>query len=341
MLIDTVVDRHDPRLFHRPHEDEKSAEIADVRDRELRLASTCENAWMTQTPWPHDVVETAEGDRLCVWRPTAAGQPARLHFAHATGFHAHTYAPLFALLPDIPVAAWDMRGHGASAPAGKLAGFNSWRDYARDLGTWLKQQEQPVWLAGHSVGATVSAQVAAEYPHQVRGLILIEPVFMSRQMGWLMRLGRLSGRQGAHKLVRGALRRRNGFASLDEAYQAYRGRGAFRTWSQAWLRAYVEYAFRDEAGTWMLRCEPAWESRSFALTPASPWAAVRKLSVPTHVWLGADAHSTTNLAARRSLRRLCSHARLQVWPDASHFLPMEHTEDLALRIRQLVQASPD
>lgn len=293
---------------------------------------------MTTNQWPQEVVETEEGDRLCVWRPTAAETPARLHFAHATGFHAHTYAPLFSLLNDVPIAAWDMRGHGASAEAGDLRRFKSWRIYARDLNAWLEQQESPVWLAGHSVGATISAELAAKNPDKVRGLILIEPVFMSRKLGWMLRAGRLTRRRSHNPLAVGALRRRNQFASVDKAYQAYRGRGAFKTWPDEWLSSYVEHAFRQEGDVLKLCCDPRWESRSFELTTANVWEFVRKLKVPTHVFLGATDHSTTNADARRTLLALCPHAQVQEWPEATHFLPMEYAEDVAGRIRELVMA---
>ncbi len=278
-------------------------------------------------------------DQLCMWRPTVTEQPARLHFAHATGFHAHTYTPLFSQLNDIPIAAWDMRGHGASAAAGDLRRFKSWQLYVRDLTAWLEQQDSPVWLAGHSVGATVSAEVAARNPEKVRGLILIEPVFMSRKLGWMLRAGRLTRRRSHNPLAVGALRRRNRFASRDKIYRAYRGRGAFKTWSEEWLQAYVEHAFRTEDGALMLCCDPRWESRSFELTLANPWESVRKLTVPTHVFLGATEHSTTNADARRTLQALCPQAQVEEWPEATHFLPMEHTAEVAARIRALMDGS--
>ncbi len=303
-----------------------------------RPAAACQNKPMTTNAWPHEVVQTEEGDQLCMWRPNGVEPPARLHFAHATGFHAHTYAPLFAQLADIPLAAWDMRGHGASAEAGDLRRFKSWHIYARDLGAWLRQQESPVWLAGHSVGATVSAELAASHPDKVRGLILIEPVFMSRKLGWMLRAGRLTRSRSHNPLAVGALRRRNAFDSLEMVYRAYRGRGAFKTWPEEWLSAYIEHAFQAEGDVLKLRCDPRWESRSFELTVPNPWDFVRKLKVPTHVFLGGTEHSTTNADARRTLQALCPLAQLEQWPDATHFLPMECTAELAARIRTLIEA---
>lgn len=289
--------------------------------------------------WNYESISVGQNNELRFWRPSRSDSPPRLHFAHATGFHAHTYAPLFAEISDIPIAAWDMRGHGFSADAGELQRFRSWKSYSRDLAYWLQQQPEPIWLAGHSVGATVSAQVASWHPEKVRGLILIEPVFMSRKQGWLIRAGRLSRRSSHNPLAVGALRRRNAFASLEAVYRAYRGRGAFKTWPEEWLRAYVEGAFRPDGAGLKLRCEPEWESRSFSLTPASSWDFVRKLKVPTTVFLGGVEHSTTNAASRRTLAALCPSAKQVVWEDCTHFLPMEKTASLALEIRQRVENS--
>lgn len=293
-----------------------------------------------QEEWPYESIRGSNNKALRYWRPTLSEQPAQLHFAHATGFHAHTYAPLFAELSDTPIAAWDMRGHGFSAEAGELQRFRSWKAYSRDLAEWLHRQPEPVWLAGHSVGATVSAQVASWHPEKVRGLILIEPVLMSRKQGWMIRAGRLSRRSSHNPLAVGALRRRNAFASFDKIYRAYRGRGAFKTWPEEWLRAYVEHAFFQDGEVLKLRCDPQWESRSFSLTVASPWDFVRRLQAPTYVYLGGVEHSTTNADSRRTLSALCPTAEQMEWPDCTHFLPMEKTALLAEDIHKRMRAEP-
>lgn len=301
------------------------------------IRGPCHNLEMTKKDWRKDAFRTVEGDELCFWRPVRADEPPLLHFAHATGFHAHTYAPLFEKLPDIPTAAWDMRGHGHSGPAGELRRFKSWRLYARDLAAWLEHQRQPVWLAGHSVGATVSAMVASRHPERVAGLILIEPVLMSRKQGLMIRAGRLTRRLSLNPLAAGALRRRNGFPSIEKVRRAYSGRGAFRTWPQEWLDSYIENAFSEgDDGLLHLRCDPRWESRSFMLTLSNPWDVVRKLKVPTTVLLGDPALSTTNADARHTLEALCPQSDRRDWPEATHFLPMEQTDAVADVVRSLV-----
>ena len=282
-----------------------------------------------------------DGATLQFWQPGRRSAPPLLHFAHATGFHAHTYAPLFALLQDIPLAAWDMRGHGHSAAAADPQHFRGWARFARDLTEWLLLQPAPVWLVGHSVGATVSTLVAARHPEKVRGLLLLEPVFLSRRQGWLLRMGRLTRRQVNTPLGAGALRRRALFDSPEQALQAYTGRGAFKTWPAEWLEAYVQHGLVATESGWTLRCTPDWEALCFDRVLASPWEAVRKLKVPVQVHLGELAQSTTNADARRVLSALAPHAEVREWPGASHFLPMEHTAEIAQIIRQAVLGEPE
>lgn len=103
-----------------------------------------------------------DGREIALWRwPRSAGRPA-LHWTHATGFHGLLYRPLLdELAGDCNVLAWDMRGHGASAEAANLATFRGWETYYRDLTAFLDNLVEPVWLAGHSIGATTSIMAAA------------------------------------------------------------------------------------------------------------------------------------------------------------------------------------
>lgn len=97
-----------------------------------------------------------DGREIALWRwPRSDG------WAHATGFHGRLYQPLLdELAGDCNVLAWDMRGHGASAEAADIATdfttLGGWETYYQDLTAWLESLAEPVWLAGHSIGATTS-----------------------------------------------------------------------------------------------------------------------------------------------------------------------------------------
>lgn len=118
------------------------------------------------------------------------GSGPTFHFAHATGFNAETYVPLLAPLADkLRILASDARGHGfTTLPTGPGVARN-WAIYREDLAKFLAATTKaPAILAGHSMGATVSAMIAAAFPDRVKALILIEPVLMPnilRLLNWI------------------------------------------------------------------------------------------------------------------------------------------------------------
>ena len=137
---------------------------------------------MTHT---HFSMRAGDGANLQLMRwGQSTGKPV-LHWAHATGFSAKTYTPmLHKLLPYFDVHSWDMRGHGESRDAGNPKTFKGWKTYYNDLITVLDQSPEPMWLAGHSIGATTSLAAAAQRPQKVKGLVLIEPVLLDPKQGW-------------------------------------------------------------------------------------------------------------------------------------------------------------
>ncbi|HEX4895759.1 MAG TPA: alpha/beta hydrolase [Solimonas sp.] len=277
-----------------------------------------------------------DGQEITVWRwPHQRGRPT-LHWAHATGFHGRTYHPLLdTLAEDFNVLAWDMRGHGASAAAGALSSFRGWRTYYDDLCALVESQEEPVWLAGHSIGATASIMAAARLPARVQGLVLAEPVILDRVQGLQLRTAKLLRQSHRFGLAAGAARRRAHFASRAEAVEKYRGRGGFRSWPAPWLDAYVEHGFVDDDMGVRLACAPAWESATFTHTEHNAWPDIRRLRCPV-IALSASHASTFAPAARQRLRTVLPAAEVTTVTNTTHFLPMEHPQAVADAIRRLL-----
>ena len=283
-----------------------------------------------------DQFQAPDGAEIALWRwPQSKARPT-VHWAHATGFHGRLYRPLLdELATDVNVLAWDMRGHGASAGAANFSTFRGWETYYRDMIALLDSLDEPVWLAGHSIGATTSIMAAARRPDKVLGLILAEPVIMDPGQGlklWLAKLLRQSHRLS---LAAGAARRRRVFDSHAAALDNYRGRGGFKTWPEAWLNAYVQHAFVPQGDQVQLACAPEWESTTFAHTEHNPWPGIRQLRCPVIV-LAAERGSTFSPAARKRLQILLPEADVNVLGEATHFLPMERRETVRDAILQLV-----
>ena len=282
-----------------------------------------------------DEFRATDGADIALWRwPQSKARPT-LHWAHATGFHGRLYHPLLdELATDVNVLAWDMRGHGASVGAANLSTFRGWETYYRDLIALLECLDEPVWLAGHSIGATTSIMAAARRPDKVLGLILAEPVIMDPVQGLKLGLAKLLRQSHRLSLAAGAARRRRVFDSHAAALDNYRGRGGFKTWPEAWLNAYVQHAFVPQGDQVQLACAPEWESTTFAHTEHNPWPGIRQLRCPV-IALAAERGSTFSPAARKRLQTLLPWADVMVLEGTTHFLPMEQNETVRDAILQL------
>src|SRR5690606_25051699 len=124
-----------------------------------------------------------------------------------------------------------------------------------------KHATQPVTLAGHSMGATVSLLVAARRPDLVAGLALLEPVIMpvAAYAAFELPFGPFFMRH-TMPLARGALRRRARFNSREAAIAAFTGRGVFKTFPAEAIADYVADGFADDAQGVKLACAPAYEA---------------------------------------------------------------------------------
>ena len=267
-----------------------------------------------------------------------AGRPVDVVFAHANGFHALAYRTVLAPLGEtLRVWAVDLRGHGRSTLLADPRTHRSWDVYGRDLAVLLQgleQKRRPV-LSGHSMGGTAMVLAAARAPGRARRLVLFDPVFLPRALLLYARLPWSRASAARNPLVRQAAGRRAEFAGRAEALEAYRGRGAFKTWPEASLRDYVEGGFRDRTdGCVELACAPAWEAANFAAHRADPYRALARLEVPTTI-LKAE-HGSTCHADPAWLKR---RAQVKTVPGSTHFLPLERP-DVVRRFLQDAAESP-
>lgn len=281
-----------------------------------------------------------DGETLSVlnWAAVGSENKPRLHWAHATGFHARTYDPLLTELAQyFDVHAWDMRGHGASRHAGKLNSFQGWKTFYRDLVAFLDVSTEPMWLAGHSIGATTSLAAAVKRPDKVKGLVLVEPVLLPYSVGLVLRAARVFGMGDKLSMAAAAKRRKAVFTSRNEAFDNYRSKRAFASWPDAWLKAYVEHGFVEgQNDTVQLACSPNWESLSFMHTEPNALSWLKNSNVlqgkPIHI-LAAEKGSTFPSISHSRIQNKLPHAHIEMLPKTSHFLPMEQPDAVAHYLR--------
>jgi pimeloyl-ACP methyl ester carboxylesterase len=251
-----------------------------------------------------------------------------LHFAHANGFNAETYCGLLAPLAGrLRLAASDARGHGFTtlpATPGLAQGWTVFRD---DLLVVLDRiAPQGAILAGHSMGATASLMAAALRPEKVRALVLVEPVLMPKHVP-----------AGDNELARRAEKRRDLFASLDEAFALYRGRGAFKTWPEETLRDYLRGGLVPAEGGMRLACRPAWEAEDFRSTPSGVSELAGEIRCPVTLIHAADGTASQSEVA--IFKNLNPATRVVSKEGATHFLPMEFPELVREEIARIAEVS--
>jgi pimeloyl-ACP methyl ester carboxylesterase len=264
-----------------------------------------------------------------------------LHFAHANGFNSEVYRTLLSPLTQFQIFASDLRGHGFTTLPTPAGIPNKWSVFGSDLNAFLNGVHPgPLVLAGHSMGAIASLMVAAHHPEHVKALVLVEPVLIPSIDYYTVRLRKLARLKPLQpNLADRAERRREIFASFDEAFFAYRGRGAFQTWPEEMLRDYLHGGLISTGnGTEVrLACTPAWEAENFRSGPPGISRLARQLRCPLTLIVGENGTAREQEVA--TIMKFHRGTRLVRVPGATHFLPMERPDIVREEIERIAHPS--
>ncbi len=291
------------------------------------------------------------------WVPSSGGVEVAVHdfggsgppllFCHATGFHGRMWEPVIERLVDVYwCLALDFRAHGdsrylggggrvhgAAGGGGRVHGAAGgggrvdveWSGMADDVLAVIDAEELGplIHAVGHSMGGCALVLAEQRRPGTLGAAWLVEPVIMARSHG---------PATGGNFLAEGARRRREVFASRDEAFERYSSRPPFDACDPVALRAYVDHGFRDQPdGTVILKCRAEDEARTFENSLPGAFEALDTVSTPIVVVVGGDGSPPAQAAPL--VAEALPHGRLVEWPDLSHFAPLEDPARLATLIR--------
>lgn len=259
---------------------------------------------------------------------------------HANGFCAATLAPIANALSDrYRVVAMDARGHGDSTSVPPIGDPNpyDWKVLAADLRAVLRQileitQRDRVELAiGHSFGGALILESAQKEPALFGNLLLCDPVIVES-----VTPGEDESGSRQPDLATGARKRRDRFPTRAEAFEHFRSRALFASFTPEALALYVgEGIGRTPDGDFALKCKPEVE------------AAIFSSAALTDLFVDADqvTADVTFLHALRgnfsrerydALAKRMTSARVEGL-DVGHLFPLEEPERVLAIVDELIQ----
>ncbi len=256
------------------------------------------------------------------------GQGQPIVFAHANGYPVGSYRQLIAAL-TLHCHVTGFHHRPMWSPEMPPARLNWWR-FAEDLEETLDAtQAEPVWMMGHSMGAVIAAKAASRRPELFRGLLLIDPVFLTPES--------LAAR--AHlpdevldevPMIRKTLTRPNRFASREDAFEFHRGKRAFADFSDQVLWDYVLAGTRlNEEGEYQLAYAREWEAAAYRSSP-EVWEMLAEIRLPV-LGLRGETSDTLSPEAFELWGQTQPHADLRQCR-GGHLLPLERPGDTAAEI---------
>lgn len=258
------------------------------------------------------------------------GVGAPLHFLHANGYPPDCYKPLFELLKtQYHVFGMKLRPLWDGSTTGEI---KNWHPLSDDLLRFLTTGGlNPTIGVGHSIGGIVTLRAALRDPSKFRALVLLDPVLFVPSSLIMWNLTRALGLGNKiHPKIKGALKRRRTFDSLDMVFRGYRSREVFKYMSDENLRAYIAGITEPKAGGgFELAYSPEWESHIYltGLWDFDLWRELPKLQIPTLIIRGAETDTFLEKAADL-VKKKNPKIKIETLEKSTHILPLERPQEV-------------
>lgn len=264
------------------------------------------------------------------------GDGPLLVFCHATGLCGGVWEPIARRLTDrFHCVALDFRAHGRSElPDGVRL---RWEGMGQDLLAVIDEMkirrnegtDHTVFAVGHSMGGASIVLAELDRPGTITKAWACEPILFPTPEG------HVAGEDIVHEspLVAGARRRRSEFDSRQAVIERYSSRPPFDAVDPEALQAYVDYGFADMPdGSVRLRCEPEHEAQVFENSLCGAFERITEITFPFLVAASGDGEAPANIAP--TVVAANEQFQLLVYPDLTHFAPLEDPKQLAADIAE-------
>lgn len=256
-----------------------------------------------------------------------------LHFVHANSYPAGTYRVFFDhLRTHYDVQALPMHAHNPRYPV-----RNGWHALTLELIDALTARyDQPVVLAGHSMGGVLSLMAAKARPDLVRCVVLLDAPIVAGWRALLLRVAKSINADKKFSPAQFSEKRRNRWANTEEAYRHYASKNMFAIWPPEVLRDYIEHGLQSHPEGVTLRFTRETETAVYRSLPHHIGTMVRS-SFPVPVgFIGGKDSVECRKAGMAATRRLAGR-HFQLVP-GGHLFPLESPAMAASALHEMVQS---
>lgn len=251
-----------------------------------------------------------------------------LFFAHANGFPSGTYGKLFAALgPEFEIRHLEQHAHNPRFPV-----TDNWPQLVDELIHHLREQPQPVWGVGHSLGGVLHYHAALRHPELYRGVVMLDSPVLTRVDQWVIRAAKRFGFIDRITPAGRTLGRREVFGSVEAARDYFSGKSLFRRFDPECFEAYLSHGLQADGEGLRLRFDPATEISIYRSVPHTSPGLARQLRVPLAMVRGESSNVVRRHHAL-SIKSMREGEYLSV--PGGHMFPLEHPEDTAHMLRAL------
>ena len=255
------------------------------------------------------------------------GQGSPILLSHATGFHAHCFAPLAQQLSaHHRVMGFDHRGYGDAERIDPAT--IEWKMYGDDALAAARYfssvvGEQKIIGVGHSMGGASLLMAAHREPSLFSALIVFEPIVFPPPPP-------NSPPRPENPLAGGARKRRSQFPSFDDALENFASKPPMSTFHPLARESYVRHGFSlTDDGDIELKCLPEHEARTYETGGTSgAWEELPSITTPVWVVSGAPAPFQPSSFALNVAEQI-PHATYIQYDELGHFGPLERPDILA------------
>ena len=251
-----------------------------------------------------------------------------LHFAHANAYTPGAYQTMLDLLSEnYRVKAIKFRP--ISAPQTPKTTVRNWKIFSTEIIQYFKSQSwEKVLGIGHSLGAVATIIAAAQKPHLFKKIVLIDPVILPQKIYRFNNIVPINARKYVNPVSKIALKRKDQWASKQEAFEHFRRKKVFSRISDENLKIIIENATHlQENDTVTLTFSKQWESRIYD-TPTNPRPYLKKIKVPFLIIRAGDSN-VISAKVWEEIQQINPNGKFINIDNKSHLIPFEDPELIA------------